>query len=792
MSGLRPLERLFLVVALSLWAACVALHGVQMFRGRPAWPAVEVGAGESADDYPIVRGFAPGAESSALVIGDQLLRAGDADLRGVGPMGFGARLLEQAGSGNAVRLIYQRDGERGETLMLLPAPDYPPWRGLLLALGFMIPAVIIFLRAPRLRATRTLLLVSFFYPLLWNRFYGGPPELTYIALGVIGVAVTVSGPLILRSVQLVPESLAPRGWWPATWPWIFALGGLWAFSAVFSFPFSSEAGIRVAAVWGGVLVAILLALTTQNYRRSNPLERRQIKWVVYGFYLGTLPSLVSAVVAAISPRFFWMIEFSQIATVLVPLAFLIAIIRFDLFDIDRLISTTASYSTVAVVLIGVGLAIVPPLAHAASASMGVDPSSGQVFLSLLLAAVVVPAHLRLRPRIDRIFFQERHEVETGMRSLLAELSSCRDSAELAHRLGTKLAAALHPESCVVYTRGERTLVPVFVYGHTPASELELDSPLIAVLRKRTQPLMGAVSGGMRSRDSLDPFERATLEALGVSVVAPIRVRDGLAAFFCLGPKRSGDVYTPTDMSWLEAAAERAAAELLHLDQDELLREARDIQQALRRYVPGEIAAELEAGHALESSEREVSVLFVDIRGYAGFAEGRTPGDIFSVVNRYTETVSQVVHLHGGCVVEFNGDGMMAVFGAPRDLPAKEQSAVEACRQVIGAMDALPVDGGEARPRLSVGVGVATGEAFVGNIRAVDRIIWSAIGNTTNLAARLQSLTRPLEAGMVIDHATWQAAGKPAADFERHERVTIRGRKQREDVYVLPTSSLARI
>jgi class 3 adenylate cyclase len=760
-----------------------------MLQGRPAWPAVEVRAGETANDYPIVRGFAPGAESSGLAIGDRLLRAGDADLRGVGPMGFGALVLEQVGSGNGISLVYQRDRGRGETLMPLPPPDYPQWRGLLLALGFMIPALIVFLRAPRLPATRALLLVSFFYTLLWNRFYGGPRELTYVALGVMWVAATVSGPLILRAVQLIPESLAPRGWWPATWPWIFALAGPWAFSAVFSFPFSHEAGIRGAAAVGAVLVATTLALATQNYRRSNPLERRQIKWVVYGFYVGTLPSLVSAAVVAISPRFFWMVETAQIATVLIPLAFLIAIIRFDLFDIDRLISTTASYSAVAVVLIGVGFAVVPPLAHAASASVGVDPISGQIFLSLLLAAVVLPAHLRLRPRIDRIFFQERHAVETGMRSLLAELSSCRDSAELAYRLGTKLAATLGPESCVVYTRGERTLVPVFVRGHTAASELELDSPLIAVLRQRTRPLMGAVSGGMRSRDSLDPFERATLEALGVSVVAPIRVRDSLAAFFCLGPKRTGDVYTPTDMSWLEAAADRAAAELLHLDQDQLLREARDMQQALRRYVPGEIAAELEAGRALESSEREVSVLFVDIRGYAGFAEGRTPSDIFSVVNRYTQTVSQIVHLHGGCVVEFNGDGMMAVFGAPRDLPAKEQAAVESGRQIIGAMDGMPVDDSEGPTRLSVGVGVATGEAFVGNIRAADRIIWSAIGNTTNLAARLQSLTRPLKAGMVIDRATWQAAGKLAADFELHERVTIRGRKQREDVYVLPTSHL---
>lgn len=86
------------------------------------------------------------------------------------------------------------------------------------------------------------------------------------------------------------------------------------------------------------------------------------------------------------------------------------------------------------------------------------------------------------------------------------------------------------------------------------------------------------------------------------------------------------------------------------------------------------------------------------------------------------------------------------------------------------------------------VGVATGETFVGNLRAADRIIWSAIGNTTNLAARLQSLTRPLKAAMGIDRTTWQAAGTRAADFQLHERVTTRGRKKREDVYVMSATS----
>jgi adenylate cyclase len=206
-----------------------------------------------------------------------------------------------------------------------------------------------------------------------------------------------------------------------------------------------------------------------------------------------------------------------------------------------------------------------------------------------------------------------------------------------------------------------------------------------------------------------------------------------------------------------------------------------MQASLRRYVPGAIAEQLAGGAELASGEREVTVLFVDIRGYTGLAESRRAEEIFSTVNRYTETVSEIVRRHAGSVVEFNGDGMMAVFGAPRELAHKERAAVEAGREIVAAVGALRVDDAQ----LSVGVGIATGEAFVGNIRAVDRMIWSAIGNTTNLAARLQGLTRELDAALVIDAMTWQRAQAAAADFEKRADVPIRGRRETQDVYALP-------
>jgi adenylate cyclase len=205
---------------------------------------------------------------------------------------------------------------------------------------------------------------------------------------------------------------------------------------------------------------------------------------------------------------------------------------------------------------------------------------------------------------------------------------------------------------------------------------------------------------------------------------------------------------------------------------------------MRRYVPEPIAAQIISGQDLEARERDVSVLFVDMRGYTAYAEDKPAAEVFSTINRCTETVSRVVRVHDGTVVEFNGDGMMAVFGAPSPLAGKERAAVAAGCEIVLSVQSLDLGARRQQP-LEVGVGIATGKAFVGNIQSIDRLIWSAIGDTSNLAARLQGLTRDLHAAIVIDSATWAGAGDAAAHFVRHEGVHIRGRRQTADIYLLP-------
>lgn len=191
------------------------------------------------------------------------------------------------------------------------------------------------------------------------------------------------------------------------------------------------------------------------------------------------------------------------------------------------------------------------------------------------------------------------------------------------------------------------------------------------------------------------------------------------------------------------------------------------------------------GEAVEPGEREVSVLFSDLRGYATFAEHRRPQEVFRAVHRYAQVVSGVVHDYGGVIVDFCGDGMMAVFGALEVVPCKERAALATAREICAQIAADPPLKAGPESTLSVGVGVATGDAYVGEIHAADRTFWSAVGSTTNLAARLQHLTRELACALAIDSRTCQRAGELAAGLMRHSGVAIRGLMSREDVYILP-------
>ena len=551
-----------------VWIACFALHVKEVVRGRLARVPLFVSEPENVESYPILLGFWPGSPAktaSGLAVGDQLTHLGETDLRGVSPVSFLAQAYEQAKANLSVSITFVRAGQYGSAELQFD-PFLLSWGAIPMILGFAVAAVLVLFRMPGSRPARAFFLACMSYSIHWCLFFGGPSAQTYAWVVVYFLSSLVIFPFALRAVLVVPEEVAPTVWWMYAWPWLFVLRGPTALSWYFGFPLPHEIGMRATNLIELAFVVSLLGLLTYNFRRAGPLGRRQLKWVVYGLYIGTVPVLATATIAIVNPHLWWLQEVSMIFMVLTPICFFIAIVHFNLFDIDRLISTTAAYS-ILLILLGAGLlTMVPSASSLVSAVAGIDRTFGQIALSLLLAFCIVPGQRYLRPQIERLFFAERYAVEKGLKHLLRELTSAKEPQAVLTLVSEQLDTLLQPENCVMYCRTAETYVPVFVRGSIVPPTFDVQSPLVGVLRTRT--LSVDVERWQRTvRTYLNRSDQMTLDSLRVAAVLSVPQSDPPAAFICLGRKRSGDVYTSTDFTGLKAVAAEMAEVLCRLEEE---------------------------------------------------------------------------------------------------------------------------------------------------------------------------------------------------------------------------------
>lgn len=182
---------------------------------------------------------------------------------------------------------------------------------------------------------------------------------------------------------------------------------------------------------------------------------------------------------------------------------------------------------------------------------------------------------------------------------------------------------------------------------------------------------------------------------------------------------------------------------------------------LGRFVPPGVVDELledDRDGRIAPQGQEATVVFCDLRGYTSLVAGlKDPAALIAILDTYLAEVTETVHRHGGTVVSFQGDGVMSAFGTPVQTPNSAAQAVAAARELQDR--ALPrlrerlaeITGGAEKLRL--GVGVATGPVFAGTVGPAERREYAVVGPTTNLAARLQALTKTEDVDVILDDRT---------------------------------------
>ncbi|MGI8633422.1 MAG: adenylate/guanylate cyclase domain-containing protein [Solirubrobacterales bacterium] len=317
----------------------------------------------------------------------------------------------------------------------------------------------------------------------------------------------------------------------------------------------------------------------------------------------------------------------------------------------------------------------------------------------------------------------------------------------------------------------------FERGSLPvAAKLMTSLPLINVIT-------GVVVAGLAARgDGADHLGLRVLIAIGVALVISMELAITLSRSIAAPIEElreavarvgEGDydvrvpVTTTDEVGELTAGFNRMTRGLAEREQ---------IREAFGTYLDDDVAELiLSGGFPTGGVEVEVTILFCDVRDFTRFAARSEAQEVVAALNELFEQIVPVITRHSGHVDKFVGDGLLAVFGAPDNVPDHADQALEAAREIA---DICAEAGDEA---LQVGVGLNTGTVVAGNIGGGGRLNFSVIGDAVNVAARVESETRKLDLGVLLTAATREALQREHP-LDSEGKVRLRGKDEPVELY----------
>jgi adenylate cyclase len=219
-----------------------------------------------------------------------------------------------------------------------------------------------------------------------------------------------------------------------------------------------------------------------------------------------------------------------------------------------------------------------------------------------------------------------------------------------------------------------------------------------------------------------------------------------------------------------------------------LQERERLKTGFARYVSQHVMDKIlhsETSLRLEGERRKITVLFSDIRHFTSLSEKLPPEEVVGILNSYFEKMIEVIFRNHGTLDKFLGDGLMVEFGAPLEDPRQEINAVTTALEMHHELRLLSEEwekGG--RPGMEMGIGIHTGFAVVGNIGSERRIEYTAVGDTVNVAARLEFTTKSLKMPILISQATFSALPPNLFKFRDLGPMQMHGRTGEIEVYAI--------
>jgi len=316
------------------------------------------------------------------------------------------------------------------------------------------------------------------------------------------------------------------------------------------------------------------------------------------------------------------------------------------------------------------------------------------------------------------------------------------------------------------------------YGH---SVIFAEGGAQALQLMRTQPVDLLLLGiEMPEMDGLALLEHLKadlhLRDLPVIVTSSVEGLDNIVR--CIGLGAEDYLPKPVNAVLLKARIDASLEKKRLRDQQ---------KELVRRFATSEVAQDLQqSGFALGGKRVHASVMFSDIRGFTALVESQPPEETIELLNTYYTLMFDAINSHGGVVNQMIGDGLMALFGAPLPLDDCAGSAVAAALEMIELIEQFNLErSAMQKPAIRIGIGIATGDVVAGYTGTQQRATYTCIGDTVNLAARLEGHTKVAGRSVLIDEDT-QRALNDSVGTEPLGAVALKGKSSAVEVFALDT------
>ena len=301
----------------------------------------------------------------------------------------------------------------------------------------------------------------------------------------------------------------------------------------------------------------------------------------------------------------------------------------------------------------------------------------------------------------------------------------------------------------------------------------VNDPAIRILKTRPESIIGRKAddllGTANEWVSRSITRVEQLGATDINLDADLRLRDGTSASVNL-----------TTVPLRDAKGESLGSLLILED----ITNEKRVRSTMSRYMSKEVAEQLlqEGEGVLGGKSQRISILFSDIRSFTSVAETLGARETVSMLNEYFEQMVEVVFRHGGILDKYIGDAIMALFGAPFEREGDAENAVATANDMIVVLRELNLKRvREGKAPIDIGIGISTGDAIVGSIGSPKRMEYTAIGDSVNLASRLEGATKLYGVKVLLSEFTVRALNRPTPVREL-DLMRVKGKDQPVAVY----------